>query len=70
MEVVIPMACKGQGSQAAFPGVDLQFFPEFPDQRRFRGFAILHLAAGEFPKSAEKLVLRALRQENAPIAVD
>ena len=47
-----------------------KFFVQFADQRGFRGFARLDLAARKFPQPGQRFARRALGQKHAAVDVD
>ena len=58
------------GDARADGGVDVELFLELAAQRLLGGFAGLHLAAGEFPLGAERLVGTALTDQHLVAAQD
>jgi len=56
--------------QAGLLDIDPQFLAQFADQRGFRPFVVLDLAAGEFPQSRHHFALRALLDKQPAVSID
>lgn len=69
VEIGISMTGERERGQAAGESVDVEFFFEFADQRRFGRFAGVYLAAGKFPKASHGFTFRALGEQNTAIGV-
>ena len=64
------MTGEGQRREAVRFDRNAKLFLEFADERVFRPFAGVHLAAGKLPQALERLALRPLRQQHPPVGVD
>ena len=56
--------------EAGFGNRNAQFLVQFADQAGLRRLARLELAAGEFPEARQRLALRPLANQDAPVGVD
>src|SRR5712671_7149047 len=70
MKIIVSVAGKGQRGEAGLAHGDTDFLVQFADQRCFRTFAGLDLAAGKLPQARERLALRPLRDQHALVGVD
>ena len=64
------MRGEGERCEAARLDIDAELFFKLADQRPFRRLAVMHLAAGKFPKPGHGLALRPLSQQHAAVGVD
>src|SRR5258707_8916887 len=69
MKGLVSVAGKGERRQTWLADGDADLLMQLADQRLFRPLARLDLAAGKFPQPRERLALRALREQHAPVGV-
>ncbi len=70
MKLRVRVTGKGERCQAGFRHIDGQFFLQLADQRRFRPFSGLDLAAWKFPESRQHLSFRPLANQHPAIRVN
>jgi SAM-dependent methyltransferase len=70
VEVLIGMAGEGQWREAGFLHGDPELLVQLADQRRFRPFAGLQLAAGKFPQAGQRLAFRPLCNQHAAVGIN
>src|SRR5260370_538984 len=66
----VGVARKGDRREARLADGDADFFLQLADQRLFRPFAGLDLAAGKLPEARERFALRPLRDQDALVGID
>jgi hypothetical protein len=70
MKIFVRVTREDQRSEAGSVNVNSKFLLQFTDQRRFRRFAGLHLAAGKLPKACHRPARGPPCDKHAPIDVD
>ncbi len=70
MKIGVGEARECQRRETGLFDLNPQFLVQFPDQRRFRPFAVLDLAARKLPKAFQRFSLRALRDQHPAIRID
>ena len=70
MKSLVVVRGKGEGCQTGGGDVDTEFFLQFADQRRLRGFAGVELAAGKLPQAGHLLAFRPAGEQDAAVDVD